>query len=161
MRVSRLGWSALVILVLVAVAAGMYLWPRYLSPSARQARARGFEPVKYASVKSLQMKGVKGDRLSATDVAELEKLACDEDPFIAARALTALRNAAGSEQEKAAQNIARDKLSSDHPLVRSYALKTLAVLGAPDSREYAERMLKDPNVDVRKTAERILAKPKE
>ncbi|NLH97867.1 MAG: HEAT repeat domain-containing protein [Chthonomonadales bacterium] len=159
MKAARFRWGIVGVLFLALVAVGLYAWPRYLSPSARLARSRGYDPVKYSSVKSLQMQAVRGEKLTAADIARLEGLACDQNPFIAARALTALQSAAGSDQEKAAQDIARDKLSSDHPLVRLYALSTLAKLRASDTREYAERMLKDPNVDVRKAAERILAKP--
>lgn len=147
-----------VIVILLAGVAGLYAWPRYLSPSARLARSRGFDPIKYSSVRALQAEAVGGAAFTGQKLAELERLACDDDPFIAARALTALRGAAGSDQATAAQDIARDKLSSDHPLVRIYALNTLAKLKASDTRESAERMMKDPNVDVRNTAQRILAK---
>jgi hypothetical protein len=135
-----------------------YFYPRYLSPMAREGAAYGYHPPTYVAVKTLQLKAEARRRLSDSEMTRLNDLACNNNPYIAAKALSALWYVGGTGQEERAAQIARDKLSSKHPLVRLYALSTLARLKAPDAMQIARQMFNDPDVNVRQKAERLLAK---
>jgi hypothetical protein len=132
------------------------LYPRYLGPMAREGAAYGYDPPTYVAVKTLQMRARAHEHLSDSDMARLNDLSCNDNPYIAVKALSALWYLGGTKQEAQALQIARDKLSHKHPLVRQYALSTLSRLKAPDVMPIARQMLSDPVIDVRLKAEQIL-----
>jgi HEAT repeat protein len=154
-RLGRCAWltlgAALVAITAFASCASVF---GAEAPSTDSAR---HDSPAMAEVRQLQREVIKKKSLSPPEMAHLRKLTNDKDPFVRARALTALGGLLASPQAKDAAAIARSKLGDPDPLVRSYALRGLEKLKAPDLVAQARKLMNDPNARVRQRAAGIVS----
>jgi HEAT repeat protein len=125
------------------------------APAPAPSPAMGSSPA-MAEVRKLQYEVIKEKTLPPAQMAQLRRLASDTNPFVRARALSALGGLGQSKQSREAAAIAKSKLADTEPLVRGYALGALQRLKAPDLIAEAQKMTQDPDPNVRKRAAEIV-----
>ncbi len=103
------------------------------------------------------LQGLKGARpFTPQEMDLLRRFARDPDRFIRCRALYALAYAREPQQWREAVQIATERLKDEEWVVRVYALRTLARLGAKEAVSSLLPLLNDPQPEVRQQARKTL-----
>ncbi|CEK17279.1 HEAT repeat domain-containing protein [Chthonomonas calidirosea] len=161
---SRKKLFAIGIGIALGVLVGVILfWPYYhthWSPEARLARATGMDPTVYVRARDIDMKARHTHSLSSADMAQIKTFlnyeASNRPSIIRMRAIDALTQLRHTPYAVEAQRLIQTKLSDPDPYVRIFALRHLNAMNPQLGAQEAERLLFDPNEDVRSEASLIL-----